>query len=100
MSTEGKVYFRWDQHQFRVLYGPNQQIVSISNSPPCRACLPTAPYIVVSGRVSKVSEQVIIEGSLLDFYPGEWTDDGVHVRSMLFDIQTKNRPYARPHSVA
>jgi hypothetical protein len=39
----------------------------------------------VSGRVSKVSEQAVIEGSLLVFYPGEWTDDGHGVRSMLLD---------------
>jgi hypothetical protein len=47
--------------------------------------LPTAPYIVVSGRVSKVSEQVIIEGGLLDFYPGKCIAGGDRVRSMLFD---------------
>jgi hypothetical protein len=47
--------------------------------------LPTAPYTVVSGKVSKVGEQVIIEGGLLDFYPGKCIAGGDRVRSMLFD---------------
>jgi hypothetical protein len=52
--------------------------------PSCYGWWPTASHVAVSGRVSKVSEQAIIEGSLLIFYPGEWTDDGLHVRGTLF----------------
>jgi hypothetical protein len=64
------------------LYVLAQQIVSISNPLSCRWCFLTNTYVIVSGKVSKVSEQAITEGSLLAFYHGEWTDDGDRVRSM------------------
>jgi hypothetical protein len=46
------------------------------------------PYVVVSEKVFKVDdpEQVIIEGSLLVFYVGEWVD-GDRVRRLSSDIQ-------------
>ena len=45
------------------------------------------PYVVVSGKVFKVGEQVVIEGSLLVFYRGEWEDDEERVRSLSFGVQ-------------
>ena len=59
---------------------PKQQIVSISS--PCRESLPTSLRLVDSGKVSRVSEAAVIEGSQLLFYIGEWTSDGELVRSM------------------
>ena len=52
---------------------------------PCRGSLPTALQMIVSGKVSRVSEDVVIEGTQLLFYIGEWTDDGERVRN-FFDV--------------
>jgi hypothetical protein len=41
-----------------------------------------------SGKVSRVSENAVIEGSQLHFYIGEWTSDGERVRS-LFDVRSE-----------
>jgi hypothetical protein len=41
--------------------------------------------MIDSGKVSRVSENAVIEGSQLLFYIGEWTSDGERVRS-LFDV--------------
>jgi hypothetical protein len=41
--------------------------------------------LVDSGKVSRVSEDAVIEGSQLLFYIGEWTSDGERVRSR-FDV--------------
>jgi hypothetical protein len=65
--------------------GPGRTRMSISGG----------SYTVVSGKVSKVSEQVIIKGSLLDFYPGEWADNGGYVRSMLW-IGCSNQKQTMP----
>ncbi|KAH9960651.1 hypothetical protein BC827DRAFT_383414 [Russula dissimulans] len=37
----------------------------------------------LSRKVSRVSKRVVIEGSLLVFYLGEWTSDGDRVRTLL-----------------
>ena len=42
--------------------------------------------MIDSGKVSRVSENAVIEGSQLLFYIGEWTSDGERVRS-LFGIR-------------
>jgi hypothetical protein len=60
-----------------------KQIVSVLST--CRGSLPTALRMVDSGKVSRVSENAVIEGSRLLFYIGEWTSDGERVRS-LFDV--------------
>jgi hypothetical protein len=39
-----------------------------------------------SGRVSRISEDVVIEGTQLVFYAGEWTK---RVRSLLFDVRSE-----------
>ena len=44
--------------------------------------------MVDSGKVSRVSENAVIEGTQLLFYPGEWTIDGERVRS-LFDVRSE-----------
>jgi hypothetical protein len=63
-----------------------QQIVS--DVRPCRGSLPTALQIIDSGKVSRVSEDAVIEGSQLLFYIGEWTSDGERVRS-LFGVRSE-----------
>jgi hypothetical protein len=42
--------------------------------------------MIDSGKVYRVSEDAVIEGSQLLFYIGEWTADGERVRS-LFDVR-------------
>ena len=44
--------------------------------------------MVDSGKVSRVSEDAVIEGSQLLFYVGEWTNDGERVSS-LFDARSE-----------
>jgi hypothetical protein len=44
--------------------------------------------MIVSGKVSRVSENAAIEGSQLLFYIGEWTSDGERVCS-LFDVRSE-----------
>jgi hypothetical protein len=44
--------------------------------------------MIDSGKVSRVSEDAVIEGSQLLFYIGEWTSDGERVRS-LFDVRSE-----------
>jgi hypothetical protein len=65
---------------------PKQQIVSVLR--PYRGSLPTALQIIDSGKISRVSEDAVIEGSQLLFYIGEWTSDGERVRS-LFDVRSE-----------
>ena len=50
--------------------------------------LPTTLQMTDSGKVSRVSENAVIKGSLLHFYIGEWTSDGERVRS-LFDTRSE-----------
>ncbi len=57
---------------------------------PCRGLLPTALQMTESGKVCKVSEEAVIEGTQLVFYDGEWTSDGEPVRSLLFDVRSEN----------
>jgi len=46
----------------------------------------------VSGKVYVVSGNAVIEGRFLDFYAGEWTNDGAPVRRVLSGITpTLNR---------
>jgi hypothetical protein len=48
-------------------------------------------YLVLcidSGKVSRVSEDAVIEGNQMLFYMGEWTSDGERVRS-LFDVRSE-----------
>jgi hypothetical protein len=65
---------------------PKQQIVGVLRS--CRGSLPTTLQIIDSGKISRVSEDAVIEGSQLLFYIGEWTSDGERVRS-LFDVRSE-----------
>ena len=44
--------------------------------------------MIDSGKVSRVSEKAVIEGSQLLFYIGEWTSDGERVRG-LFDVRSE-----------
>ena len=44
--------------------------------------------MVDSGKVSRVGENAVIEGSQLLFYIGEWASDGERVRS-LFDVRSE-----------
>jgi hypothetical protein len=80
-SFDRDLYLRWCHPHV-----PNQQIVSILR--PCRGSLPTALQMIVSGKVSRASEDAVIEGSQLLFYIGEWTSDGERVRS-LFDVRSE-----------
>jgi hypothetical protein len=77
-SLDRELYLWW--------YHPHvpQQIVSVLRL--CRGPLPTALQMIVSGKVSRVSEDAVIEGSQLLFYIGEWTSDGERVSS-LFDVR-------------
>jgi hypothetical protein len=78
-SLDRELYLRWCHPHV-----PNQQIVSVLR--PCRGMLPTTLQMIDSGKVSRVSEDAVIEGSQLLFYIGEWTSDGERVRS-LFDVR-------------
>ena len=80
-SLDWKLYLMWCHPHV-----PKQQIVSVLS--PCRGSLPTSLQMVDSGKVSRVSEDAVTEGSQLLFYIGEWTSDGEHVRSM-FDVRDK-----------
>jgi hypothetical protein len=75
------LYLRWCHPHV-----PKQQIVSVLR--PCRGSLPTTLQIIDSGKISRVSEGAVIEGSQLLFYIGEWTSDGERVRS-LFDVRSE-----------
>lgn len=44
--------------------------------------------MIDSRKVSRVSQEAVIEGSQLLFYIGEWTSDGERVRS-LFDVRSE-----------
>ena len=44
--------------------------------------------MIDSGKVSKLSEDAVIEGTQLLFHIGEWTSDGERVRN-LFDVQSE-----------
>ena len=79
-GLERELYLRW--------YHPHvsKQIVSVIR--PCRGPLPTALPMTDSGKVSRVSEDAVVEGSQMLFYMGEWTSDGEPVRS-LFDVRSE-----------
>jgi hypothetical protein len=79
-NLDRELYFRWCHPHVP------KQIVSVLR--PCRGSLPTAPQMIVSGKVSRISEDVVTEGSQLLFYIGEWTSDGEHVSS-LFDVRSE-----------
>jgi hypothetical protein len=80
-NLDRELYLRWCHPHV-----PKQQIVSVLR--PCRELLPTALQMIDSGEISRVSEDVVIEGSQLLFYTGEWISDGERVRS-LFDVRSK-----------
>jgi hypothetical protein len=80
-SLDKKLCLRW-----RHPHVPKQQIVSVLR--PCRGSLLTALQMIDSGKVSRVSENAVIEGSQLLFYIGEWTSDGERVRS-LFSVRSE-----------
>jgi len=75
-SLDRELYLRWCNPHV-----PDQQIVSVSR--PCRGSLPIALQMIDSGKVSRVSEDPVIEGSQLLFYIGEWTSDEERVRSLF-----------------
>lgn len=79
-KLESELYLRW--------YHPHvpKQIVRVLR--PCRGPLPTALQMTDSGKVSRVSEDAVIEGSQLLFYTGKWTSDGERVRSS-FDVRSE-----------
>ena len=74
-------YLKW-----RHPHVPKQQIVSVLRL--CCGSLFTVLQIIDSGKVSRVSEDAVIEGSQMLFYIGEWTSDGERVRS-LFDVRSE-----------
>ena len=76
-----ELYLKWCH-----LHVPKQQIVSVLSF--CCGSLFTGLRIIDSGKVSRVSEDAIIEGSQMLFYLGEWTSDGERVRS-LFDVRSE-----------
>ena len=80
-SLDRELYLKW-----RHPHVPKQQIVRVLR--PCRGYLPTTLRIIDSGKVSRVSEDAVIEGIQLLFYIGEWTSDGERVRS-LFDARSE-----------
>ena len=79
-SLNRELYLRWCHPHV------SKQIVSVSRL--CRGSLFTARQIIDSREVSRVSEDVVIEGSQMLFYIGEWTSDGERVRT-LFDVRTE-----------
>ena len=80
-SLSRELYLKW-----RHPHAPKQQIVSVLRL--CCGSLFTALQIIDSGKVSRVSEDAVIEGSQMLFYIGEWTSDGERVRS-LFDFRSE-----------
>ena len=58
---------------------------------PCRVSLPTTLKMIDSGKILRISEDAVIEGSQLLFYIGEWTSDGERVR-ILFDVRSETDP--------
>jgi len=80
-NLDRELFLRWCHPHV-----PKQHIVSISR--PCRGSLPTSLQMTDSGKVSRVSENAVIEGTQLLFYIGEWTSDGERVRS-LFDVRSE-----------
>jgi hypothetical protein len=79
-ESDRELYLRWCYPHVP------KQIVSVFR--PCCGPLPTALQMIVSRKVSRVSEDAIIEGSQLLFYIGEWTSDGERVSS-LFDVRSE-----------
>jgi len=83
-SLNWELYLRWCHPHV-----PKQQIVSVLE--PCLGSLPTSLQMIDSGKVSKLSEDAVIEGTQLLFHIGEWTSDGERVRN-LFDVQSEADP--------